>query len=404
MDILPILSTLRRHKISALLVILEIALTCAIVCNAVFLITKRIERTHMPSGIAEHELVMLNIFGIGRDDNGAARASEDLALLRQIPGVKSVTLVNEVPFTNSSWNTGVSLTAEQKRSTLNATQYFGEHLIETFGLQLVEGRDFQPDEYMDFYDVQNSTKVRPAGVIITRSLAERLWPGQSALGKQMFLGDSSVRVVGVVAALIRPSIFGGDETAQWSMIFPLRMDTRYASRYVIRTAPDQRDRVIAAAAKALRGADPHRILFRKGTLDEERAKFFRNDVAMSGLLSAVCAALLIVTALGIVGLASFWVQQRTRMIGVRRALGATRSQILRYFQTENFLLSSIGIALGMLAAWGVSLALMQHYELPQLPLAYLPGGALALWLLGQLAVWGPARRASLIPPVEALRS
>ena len=125
---------------------------------------------------------------------------------------------------------------------------------------------------------------------------------------------------------------------------------------------------------------------------------------MAWLLLSVIVALLVVTALGIVGLASFWVQQRTKQIGVRRALGATRGQILRYFQTENFLLASIGIALGMVLAYGLNQLLMSRYELPRLPLAYLPIGAVALWLLGQVAVFWPARRAASVPPAIATRS
>ena len=125
---------------------------------------------------------------------------------------------------------------------------------------------------------------------------------------------------------------------------------------------------------------------------------------MAWLLVSVIIALLVVTALGIVGLASFWVQQRTKQIGVRRALGATRAQILRYFQTENFLLASIGIALGMLLAYAINQLLMGRYELPRLPLLYLPVGAVALWLLGQAAVYWPARRAAAIPPALATRS
>jgi putative ABC transport system permease protein len=117
----------------------------------------------------------------------------------------------------------------------------------------------------------------------------------------------------------------------------------------------------------------------------------------------VCLALLVVTAFGIVGLASFWVQQRTRMIGVRRALGASRGQILRYFQTENFLLTSIGIGIGMVAAYAINHWLMAQYQLPRLPWVYLPAGAVALWLLGQLAVLGPARRAAALPPVVVMR-
>ena len=124
---------------------------------------------------------------------------------------------------------------------------------------------------------------------------------------------------------------------------------------------------------------------------------------MTALLVAVCLALLVVTAFGIVGLASFWVQQRTRMIGVRRALGASRRQILGYFQTENFLLTSIGIVIGMVGAYGINQVLMTYYELPRLPWVCLPIGAVLLWALGQIAVLGPARRAAALPPVVVMR-
>jgi putative ABC transport system permease protein len=92
------------------------------------------------------------------------------------------------------------------------------------------------------------------------------------------------------------------------------------------------------------------------------------------------------------------------MIGTRRALGATETQILRYFQLENLLLTSAGVLIGLAGAWGLSQLLMQSYELPRLPWVYLPAGAMSLWLLGQLAVWAPARRAARLSPVAALRS
>ena len=97
-------------------------------------------------------------------------------------------------------------------------------------------------------------------------------------------------------------------------------------------------------------------------------------------------------------------QQRTKQIGVRRALGATRGQILRYFQTENFLLATLGIVLGMMMAYGINQLLMGKYELPRLPAIYLPVGAIVLWLLGQVSVLGPARRAAAVPPAVATRS
>ena len=360
----------------------------------------------MTSGVAEQELIQIQAVSIGKQNDAAARAQEDLIRLRRISGVTDAALVNQVPFTNSSWNTSVKLDPNQKQATLNATQYFGENLLQTFGTQLVAGRYFNADEYLDFDAVQRDEKLQAkvAVIVITQALGEKLWPGQNALGKTLYLGDNAVRVIGVVAGLIRPSLFNGDATAQWSMVFPLRMNASNASRYVLRAAPNDRDRVIAAAVAALRKADPHRVIVEKKTLEEIRGEFFQNDRAMAGLLAGVCIALLMVTALGIVGLASFWVAQRRRMIGVRRTLGATRRNILNYFQTENFLLATIGIALGMLLAYGINLFLMLHYELPRLPAVYFPVGAIVLWLIGQVAVLGPALRAAAVPPVVATRS
>jgi putative ABC transport system permease protein len=221
----------------------------------------------------------------------------------------------------------------------------------------------------------------------------------------IYFGDEKpVTVVGVVDHLVRPSIFDGDETADYSMLLPLRVDYTVGGYYLLRTRPGEAQRIARDAAAALERHDPNRVILDKLTMTEIRDKFFRQDRSMAWLLVAVCVALLVVTALGIVGLASFWVQQRTKQIGVRRALGATRGQVLRYFQTENFLLASLGIVVGMLGAYGINQLLMSHYELPRLPALYLPVGAMVLWLLGQLSVLGPARRAAAVPPAVATRS
>ena len=408
MDILPILSTLTRHKITSTLIVVEIALTCAIVCNAVFLIGQRLRRMDMPSGIALNELVQVQVSAIGNTADARARTEEDLAALRRIPGVQAVTLASQVPFTDSSSNSSVYLEAAQTQPTLNATMYFGDNLTSAFGTKLVAGRHFQSDEFVDFEVAMSDPKAIPRSsliVIITRAMAQRLWPGENPLGKTIYLNDETpLRVVGVVAALMRPSLWMGDDAAQWSMILPLRMTAGQGASYVLRTAPENRHRVIGAAVTVLKKLDPKRVITQQRTLDEARAKFYQGDRAMTGLLVGVIVLLLLVTGLGIVGLASFWVAQRRRTIGVRRALGATRADILRYFQTENFLLATIGIVIGMALAYGLSLWLMAHYELPRLPLFYLPVGAVALWLIGQLAVLGPALRASNVPPVVATRT
>ncbi len=404
MDIRPILSTLLRNKTAAALIILEIALSCAIVCNAVFLIATRIERMDRPTGLAENEIVSIEMAGIGKNDNPDALVQQDLAALRAIPGVKAATRSNQIPFNNSSWNSSINLAKDQRDPTANAAVYMGDaSLLDAFGLKLVEGRNFTADEVLSWAAI-NKPGANPAfpSAILTRALAEKLFPGESALGKSIYSwGDDPTRVVGVVDTLIRPGDQDDPTAGQYSFILPV---SAAPGPYVLRTDPARRAEVLKAGIAALEGVNSRRILMRQQTFTEVMDRYYRQDRAMAWLLVSVIVALLVVTALGIVGLASFWVQQRTKQIGIRRALGATRGQILRYFQTENFLLASIGIALGMLLAYAINQLLMGRYELPRLPLYYLPLGAVMLWLLGQIAVYGPARRASAVPPAIATRS
>jgi putative ABC transport system permease protein len=402
MDIRPILSTLRRHKTASTLIVIEIALSCAIVCNALFLIGTRIDRMNRDTGMANDEIVRINIAGIGSNDNAGADAKADLAALRAIPGVKYATSTNHVPFDNSSWNSSVSIKPGQQIPSLNAGMYLGdEQMPETFGLKIVAGRDFLPEEYVDMESLEGDSAI-PA-MIITRAMAEKLFPGESALGKLSYdtWGNKPIKIVGVVESLIRPNDNEGPAAAQYSMLLPIRVSN---GRFAIRTSPDRRAEVLKAAVAALEKNNRSRIIMDQGTFTDVIDEHYRQDKAMVWLLGAACIALLVVTALGIVGLASFWVQQRTKQIGVRRALGATRGQILRYFQTENFLLATLGIVLGMLGAYGLNQLLMSYYEFPRLPAIYLPIGAVALWVLGQIAVYGPAKRAGAVPPAVATRS
>ena len=402
MDIRPILSTLRRHKTAASLIVLEVALTCAIVCNALFLVSQRIEKISQPSGLAEKELVVVRVSGIGKQTDAMARTREDLASLRAIPGVTSVTRASQLPFRTSSSNSGISLTPEQEKPTIHSTMYLvNENALPTLGLNLVAGRDFQPGEFVDREEAMKAfPNDKAVAGIFSKAAADRLSPGTSAVGKTFYIGTQPVHVVGVVEHLATPT--GWDDNTDMSLLLPMRT-TFTEGLYLLRTDPQRRQEVLTAALAALERNDPNRLVREKLTYEEQRDSYFKNDRAMVGLLITVCVALLVVTALGIVGLASFWVQQRSKQIGIRRALGATRGQILRYFQTENFLLATVGIVLGMLAAYAINLALMNTYELPRMPLVYLPVGAVLLWLLGQVAVFGPARRAAAVPPAGATR-
>ena len=151
-------------------------------------------------------------------------------------------------------------------------------------------------------------------------------------------------------------------------------------------------------------ANHSRIIGKVRSIEQVRAEAYAGDRAMMIILGAVIFCLLTITALGIVGMASFWVAQRTKQIGTRRALGATKFDILRYFLTENFLITSGGLLLGAVLTYAFSFWLMTHYQAKLLPWHYVPVGFLCLWALGQLAVLGPATRATRVPPAVATRS
>lgn len=403
MHFFPILSTLRRHRTAATLIVLEIALTCAIVCNAIFLIRDRLSRMDRPSGVAESELVRVQVTGIGTLKDEHALTAQDLAALRAIPGVKFAAATNMVPFGLSSWNNTVSTKFEDANGT-GAGVYIGTpDLLEALGVELVAGRDFTPDEYIDF-DENNPGEIRVSSVILTRDLAEYWFPGRSPIGQAFYAnGKEPQTVVGVIDRLQRPSVTRPGRES-FAVVLPIRAPSGSGGDYVLRVDPARKGDVLAAVEPTLDKVSPSRIILKRQVFAEIRDNFFKADRAMAYLLVGVSLALLIITALGVVGLASFWVQQRTRQIGVRRALGATRGDILRYFQLENFILASAGIVLGMALAYAINLWLMHKYEVARLPIEFLPVGAGLLWILGQIAVLGPAMRAATIPPAIATRT
>jgi len=409
MQIRPILAALRHHRGATALIVLQIALTLGIVCNALFIIQQRREHMARPTGIDEANLAVVHNQWIGKftTDQLNAMTLGDLAALRQLPGVGDAYADYTYPAVGPGAQLlSVRYTREQPKKTSYAESYYAdEHTLSTLGLKLVAGRNFRPDEIRAIGDADNFT---PAVIIITQDLAERLFQQQSAVGRAIYIRDMPSTIVGVIEHLQVPAI-GTHSFAYCSILLPLRSGdvNNGGSYYLLRAKPGQLDNVVRTAPAKLLTLNRMRVLDEEGGAQPYsvlRAVGYASDRGMALLLGMICAVLLAATVGGIVGLSSFWVSQRQKQIGIRRAIGATRGDILRYYHTENFLIVSFGIVLGMLLALALNLTLMKYYELPRLPLYYLPMGAVVLWLLGQLAVLGPAVRAAAVSPVTATRS
>jgi putative ABC transport system permease protein len=401
MEIRPIISSLRKHRIPAFLIVVEIALACAVLCNAVFMIGQCMVGIYQPNAIDEIGMSVIDMGGVDPaqvTDNTA----RDLAALRTVAGVQAVAAVSAIPLGADAWVGGLTAKPNEEAS-VNTSEYFiGSGAEQAFGLRLLRGRYFNAEEYADSV-LQSNHKSSSHVVLINESDARRLWPGQGALGKQIYDGDVGWTVVGVVAdVLAQDPKFDGTRGEHSSIFFPQRTDAKL-NHYVLRSRPEDRDRILREALDAVGKLEPGAVLSGK-TYTDVRADYFANTRSMAWTLAAVCVVMLAVTALGIVGLTSFWVGQRRRQIGIRRAIGASYANILHYFQTENFLLSTAGVLLGVVLAFAINIYLMGRYEVNRMPWYYLGSGAVALWLLGQGAVLGPALRAAAVPPVVATRS
>ena len=411
MEIRPILSALLRSKTGAILVAVQVAISLAILANALHIVEVRQGVAARPSGMKdEGSLFYLRVRHLDdADHNGElAQQKAEVATLRAVAGITSVAFTNQMPLSRSGNTSSVAADRKQVNESANASFYFSpESLVKTWGLRIVEGRDFTPDEVLEL-DASADRDNFPKSIIITRALARKVWPNDaSALGKTLYMGTgedaNGTRVVGVVERL-QTQQAQVDETGEFSMIVPLRLTNGFATIYTARAEPGQRDRVMKEAEEALRKASPRPVLIDAETVEEDRNKRYRSDKALSWMLITVSVLLLLITASGIVGMASLWVTQRRKQIGVRRALGARRIDILRYFITENFMITSFGVFAGVMLAIGLNQLLVTKLEMARLPIGYLFAGAGVFWALGVAAVYGPAWRAASISPALATRS
>lgn len=231
-------------------------------------------------------------------------------------------------------------------------------------------------------------------------------PG-SALGKPFYIGNNSptpTTIIGIVDHL-QASWSRADsyDYMDHATLLPATL-TRSSTIYLLRVRPGDMERIMREAPAALASLDRMRVFQGIHPFEDVREEVYRSDRGMATLMGAISLTLLLITAAGIFGLTSFWVEQRRRQIGIRRALGATRADIVQYFLAENLLIAVGGIALGGMLAVGLNVLLMGSFELNRISLAVIAAGMAILLAVGQVAVLVPAVRGSRVPPVEAIRA
>ena len=402
MEIGPIWRAMLRNKTGAILIALQIAVTMAIMVNAVSIMQERSRMMARPSGVDEHNIFSIASVGFAEDFNERATIEQDLAALRAMPGVVNAIQSNSVPLSGGGWSMGLQTEpGEEIEGTGVAVYFVDEHGIDTFGLNLIAGENFSAT---DINWRERGDNIWPEKTIITYAMAEALYPDDpdSALGQTVYVNDNDpVTITGIMEQMQAP--WNGWSGVERVMLTP--QHTLFgATRYIIRTEPGQRDSLMPQVEKLLAESNKDRIVRSMRTMDETRERSDRGDAAMINILTFTIVLLIAITSLGIVGLASFNVNRRTKQIGTRRALGASKVAILRYFMTENFLISLVGVLIGAALTVGLNIVMIEAFSLTRIAWYLVPVAMLMLLIVGQAAVFGPAKRASSVPPAVATRT
>lgn len=404
MEIVPILSALRRNKVGAILVTLQIALTLAVIANGMSIIQGHLAAMGRPSGIDEANIFTLQNHWVGEPENLRASIDADLVALRGTPGVVDAEATNSYPLRGGGWGWGIRLKPDAVNgAAASTTLYFNDaHGLDAMGLKLVAGRWFSPSEIAEMH-IDDEKGVPSA--VLTTALAKKLFPKSAPIGQVIYMvTDEPVHVVGVVerAQTPWPAQGFGDEGAEYSTFLPLLFVSNQIS-YMVRTRPGQLAAVMHAVPDRLYAVTRQRVIDELMPFSETRTRAYQIQQSESWLLATVCGLLLAITGFGTVGLTMYWVSQRRRQIGLRRALGARRVDILKYFHTENLLVAGTGAVLGVLGGLGANLWMATHMGTQRMSWVYIGIGALIVLVLCQLAVVWPAYRAAATPPSLATR-
>jgi putative ABC transport system permease protein len=397
-----IIRALLRNKIGALLIALQIALTMTIMVNAIFMIQDRQAQMQRDSGLDEQNTFYVTNTVFGQDYNLQAHLQTDLHTIRNTPGVIDAIQINAIPLSSSGWSMALQHEpGEDKDATSTALYMVDDHAINSMGLELIAGKNFV-EEDIEWRKGAQSTW--PSKTIISQALAESLYPDDwhSALGKTVYISQTQpMQIVGVVKALQAP--WNGWDGVERSMLLPIHRESK-GSYYFIRTEEGRRDALMPIIEKALAESDKERIIRRVTTVEDTRKRSYRQQNATNKILTTVVITLTLITGFGIVGLAIFSINRRTKQIGTRRALGATKGQIMRYFMMENFIISSVGNVIGCIGAIVLNMWLVNTFNLSPIGFELIIFGVISLFIVGQIAVLYPARKAATIAPATATRT
>jgi predicted permease len=386
----------RKHdRLRSILVISEVALACVLLVGAGLLLRSFLRVLEVDLGFQPNRAAAITVDYDGMADGAKRNAiwQEVVRRVEAIPGVESAGISDNLPLSrNRSW--GISVKGQEyPKDFLQGTFVYivSPGYLKAIGMRLIEGHD------IDWNDGPKDQKV----AIINETVARKLWPGQNPVGRMANIGGNDVRVIGVVADVHESS---AETAAGWQMYLPVSQQGAEGANLVIRSQlpPETLAPAVMATLRSINPGQPATEFKPVQLLVDHAVSPRRFFVILVGVFATLG---LLLAALGIYGVISYSVTQRTQEIGIRMALGATQARVQIGIVLKTLGLASMGIAAGAIASFAISglIASLLYGTTPTDPATF---AAIVLMLAGValLAGYIPARRASRIDPMIALRN
>jgi putative ABC transport system permease protein len=390
-------------RLQSVLVTCEIALALVLLVGAGLMVQSFRRLAATPTGFDPDHLLTVRVPLMNYKYSSAQSAqfySGVLACIRSIPGVKFAGMANNLPFTGFHLSLYFPSPPNSSASPDSNVRIAGRSVspgyFQAMGTPLLEGRDFT--------EAENQIGA-PCVRIVNQAMARLYWPGEDAVGRQLpgaCPKGISANIVGVVADSKQDTL---ESQAQPELYEPYAQHpfAAFLVTFAIRTASDPLD-VAMAVRQAVRQVDADQPVIQLRTMREVISESIWRQHVSASVLGIFAAVALVLAAVGIYGMISYSISRRTRELGIRSALGATRRDVLGLVLREGLLLTLIGLVAGNILALGLTRLLggLLYAVRPHDPIIFV---ALSL-LLGAVALAGtyiPARRAARVDPLVALR-
>ena len=322
-----------------------------------------------------------------------------------LPGVAGAAIGQNVPFDNSEWDSSFHLTGtppnkpgQEPSAEINM---ISPHYFNVFRTPLLRGRHFGPED----------GPKRPRAVMIDDLLASRFFPGRDPIGQHIDNNQTNdenpppLTIVGVVPH-IRSDAPGEefDRLKMPQMYFSAAQFAEQGNSLLVRVKSGEPRALAPAVVREVQNIDPEQPVAEISTMENNISESLATRRLTMTLLGSFAALALVLASVGLYGVMALSVTQRTREFGIRLALGAPRRDVFRLALGRGLLLVGIGLALGSLGALGAGRALTSLlYNVGSLDPAALLTSIVALAVVALLACWFPARRATRVDPIVALR-